>query len=74
MPISMSSEARYVTQSGLFSSPMLGPLTSKRIEQYRKLGYYSEGIVLRTLAEKKRKPSSAKRKTYNERMMRWLKD
>ena len=45
----MSLSARYVTQSGVYSSPKLGPLTDRRIKHYEKLGYYGEAAKKRAL-------------------------
>lgn len=40
--ISMQRSARYVTQSAVYDSPRLGPLTDRRIAFYIKRGYYGE--------------------------------
>lgn len=40
MGISMSLSAHYVTQSSVYSSPMLGPLTDRRIKKYQAQGFY----------------------------------
>jgi len=42
MPISMSSNARYVTQQSIYDCPLLGPLTNRRIAKYQKAGRYGE--------------------------------
>lgn len=55
MAITMSSSARYVTQSSIYDCPMLGPLTSKRIAKYQKRGYYGGGIVIRDMKAKAKK-------------------
>jgi len=55
MPISMSQSARYVTQSSIYSSPMLGRLTDRRIAKYQKQGYFSGGIVIREMKQKAKK-------------------
>lgn len=42
MPISMSLKAHYVTQSSLYGTQILGPLTNRKISKYQKLGRYSD--------------------------------
>lgn len=41
MPISMSLAAHYVTQSSIYSCPMLGALTDRKIAKYQKQGFYT---------------------------------
>ena len=41
----MSISAHYVTQSSIYDCPKLGLLTDRRIEQYRKRGFYSTGFI-----------------------------
>jgi hypothetical protein len=38
MPISMNPRVHYVTQSGLWDCPFLGPLTDKAIARYQRKG------------------------------------
>ena len=45
----MSLKARYVTQTAMYDSPRLSPLTDRRIEHYQKLGYYGEAAKKRAL-------------------------
>lgn len=49
----MSRSARYVTQSAVYDSPRLGPLTDRRITQYQKQGYYGEAAKRRALEKEK---------------------
>lgn len=64
--ISMSPSAHYVTQQGLYTSPLLGPLTNRRIKHYQKLGYYTSNAVSSRVEERqkkvkiKRKPNALK--------------
>lgn len=51
--VSMQRFARYVTQSSVYDSPRLGPLTDRRIAFYTKQGYY--GIAAKKRAEEKEK-------------------
>lgn len=37
----MSTSAHYVTQSSIYDSPVLGPLTNRRINEYKKQGRYA---------------------------------
>jgi len=60
--ISMSLSAHYVTQSSLFTSPMKGRLTDRRIRHYEKLGYYGQQAKLRAEVKEKAK----KRKVLEE--------
>lgn len=53
--VSMQRSARYVTQSSVYDSPRLGPLTDRRIAFYIKKGYYGE-------AEKRRAEEREKAK------------
>lgn len=55
--ISMSLKARYVTQSSVYETQKLGPLTDRQIKKYQKQGRYGQGLTSAT--EKVRK----KRKT-----------
>lgn len=52
--ISMSPSAHYVTQQGLYTSPLLGPLTNRRIKHYQKLGYYASNAVFSRVEERKK--------------------
>lgn len=45
MAISMSLKAKYVTQTGVWSTQFGEALTDRRIKHYQKLGYYSNGIA-----------------------------
>jgi len=45
MPISMSAEARYVTQTSVWGTQFGKDLTDRRIAHYQKLGYYSNGVA-----------------------------
>lgn len=45
MPISMSREARYVTQTSVWGTQFGKDLTDRRIAHYQKLGYYSNGVA-----------------------------
>ena len=47
----MKRSARYVTQSTVYDSPRLGPLTDRRIAYYEKKGYY--GAQAKKRAEEK---------------------
>ena len=57
----MSQSAHYVTQSSIYDCPKLGRLTNRRIEEYRRRGYYSTGFAdeRRERMEKKPKGSTA---------------
>lgn len=50
----MSPSAHYVTQQGLYTSPLLGPLTNRRIKHYQKLGYYSTNAIASRMEERKK--------------------
>ncbi len=51
----MRLSARYVTQTSIYESPFLGPLTDRKIVKYIKLGYYGEQAKLRQEAKEKQK-------------------
>lgn len=53
--ISMQRSARYVTQSAVYDSPRLGPLTDRRINFYIKKGYYGEAAKRRAEEREKAK-------------------
>lgn len=63
MPISMSHDAHYVTQQSVWSICYTGPLTSRRINHYKKRGYYAPSGFLFQSKEKTRKKLSKKVKT-----------
>lgn len=64
MPISLSSKANYVTQQSIWSVQIGKALTDRRIKQYQKLGYYSNGLVRAEVKEK----AVSKRKKAIEKM------
>lgn len=47
--ITMDPKAHYVTQTGVFTSIRLGPLTDRRIRFYEKRGYYGAAAQKRAL-------------------------
>lgn len=59
MPISMSLSARYVTQSNVYGTGFCGPLTDKKINKYRREGYYG-GSTVRQDAKKKTRSKRVK--------------
>jgi hypothetical protein len=55
MPISMSTEARYVTQTGIYTNQYKGKLTNRRIAYYQAHGYYGKSGILALSKEKTKK-------------------
>lgn len=72
--VSMDPAARYVGQSRIWDSPMLGKLTSRKITSYIKAGYYGTQRALRLaereLEKKKKKFHRAQRRVEKE--LNWL--
>lgn len=64
--LSMKRSARYVTQSSVYDSPLLGVLTDRRIAHYEKLGYYGEAAKRRALEREKKGERTKKRKILEE--------
>jgi hypothetical protein len=64
MPISMSLDARYVTQASVWSNPRTGHLTDAKIRRYQKAGYYG-GLA----PQEKREPRAL---TSKEKVRRLL--
>jgi hypothetical protein len=52
MPISMSPSAHYVTQQNVWGRYILGPLTSRRISRYQRLGYYGPSAIVERVAQR----------------------
>lgn len=63
--ISMSPSARYVTQSGVYDCPRLGPLTDRKISKYQKLGWYS-GIRIDERKEQRQKRAAKRQRMTRE--------
>lgn len=58
----MSASAKYKTQSSMWDVQFGKSLSNRLINKYKKLGYYSSGIVkeqFKTEQKQKRKPSLA---------------
>lgn len=67
MPILMQLEARYVTQSSLFSNQLGKALSDKRITYYQKRGFYgpTSPFVRAKVAEKVEKKKRVARNMFN---------
>ena len=53
----MSLKAHYVTQQSVYTSPLLGPLTNRRIKHYQKLGYFSQSAIVERKEQRQKKQS-----------------
>jgi hypothetical protein len=70
MPISMNPAARYVTQSNIWGTCYTGKLTNRRINKYKKLGYYKKTQVVARATQRKA-ATRKKRETAND-LLRYL--
>lgn len=70
MPISMDESARYVTQSGFYKSAMvLGPLTDRAIERYRKKGFYGPVAKEECKTQRAKRQKTAKPISLHKQVM-----
>ena len=61
--ISMSTSAHYVTQSSMWGTHVLGRLTSRKINEYRRQGYYGGTTIRQDAAAAKRRTRAARATT-----------
>jgi hypothetical protein len=67
MNLSMDPGVHYVTQSALFTSPLKGPLTDRRIAYYQRRGWYSGGHI--TPERRPRRSGRAQNKAILAKML-----
>ena len=64
----MSPSANYVTQSSIYDCPMLGRLTNRAINKYKKAGFYASNTTTER-AEQRKKKSTPSRQTIARKVM-----